>query len=538
MDPGLHDQVLSRLWPLVRRRLRDDDEISQPRDDLGEALRRAIAIPAPEDILRSLLQANPIDVTLASSTSQGEPDATSKRNRCSPLHIAAMVHSSSNITDAILERNSDWCIATDRYGRSPLHILCLYVTNQITCRYAADRWQHIHHFIHSVLDRHPEAAVAVDKKGNTPLHRIACWQRQELVPISSRIAKYLLTPQDATAAKMVNRAGRDALLHAIHFRAPYHVFEDITKAFPESITEYKGKTPLITLLFKNWYHRDQASSSDGADGYNESLLMPRDALTNNFYASDDNVRCYENGHYFPWYIAFEIAARYAEKDGIKCMNQKNFDSFVWMATNPDRCPKLAYRAWCCRYGDLLDCVDPITGNFALHIMASTPPIDEATAERVEPHPLTDDAKAVEPLNDVVEVYPQAARRTNKDGKLPLRLAIESGRRWNSGVKALVKANPTALLYENLPLGALPHAFEKVAQGDDLSFTFLVMKETISGLLGSCDETGCKILSPARANGKKRQRLRTPPKSSAKRLFASPGSTAEEPKFTLTPNHKY
>ena len=513
---SLHDQVRLRFWPIVRRRLQDNADIDPLRDDLGEALRRAIVLSAPIDIIRSLLETNPADVTLASSPYSSEPDAASKRNQCSPLHIAAMKFAPSNIVDAILERNSDWCTATDSYGRSPLHILCLCVTNPSTNRQAEDRSVSIGRLVRSVLDRHPEAASMVDRKGNTPLHRIVCWQSQNLNILSRDIARSLLEAQPAAATK-VNRAGRDALLHAIHFRAPYCVVNEIITKCPASVTGYRGKAPLLTLVCRNWYHRDQASSFEGADGYNESLLMPRETLAKKLQSSD--TRALENGHWNPHHISQDIIRSY-------CSETKG-EVFRWMMTHPGLCPKLIQRIGYCTFDQCLKVASVSTGNFMLHTIASTPPIDEATTKQVEPHPLTDDAKAVCPLSEIVEMYPEAARKTNKAGELPLRLAIESGRRWDSGVRALVKANPTALLYENIPLGAIPHAFEKVVQEDDLSLTFQVMKETIGGILGSCDDSGCQILSPARSCGKKRQRHRTPPKSSAKRLFASPSNAGEQ-----------
>ena len=512
----LHDQVRLRLWSIVRRRLQDNTDIDPSRDDLREALRRAIVLSAPIDIVRSLLAMNPADVTLASSPFSSEPDAASKRNQCSPLHIAAMKYVPPNIVDAILERNPDWCIATDAYGRSPLHILCLCVTNSMTNRTAEDRRENIDHLVRSVLDRHPKAASIVDRKGNTPLHRIACWQSQSLYFLSRDIARSLMEAQPA-AAKKVNRAGRNALLHAIHFRAPYYVVNEIITKCPELVTGYKGKTPLLTLVLRNWYHRDQASSFEGADGYNESLLMPRETLAKKAESSD--TRAMENGHWHPIYIAKDIIRSYCSKT--------EGGMIRWMMTHPALCPKLIQRIGYCTFPYGLKFALASNGNFMLHTIASTPPIDEATTKQVEPHPLTDDAKAVCPVSEIAEMYPEAARKTNKAGKLPLQLAIESGRRWSSGVRALVKANPTALLYENIPLGAIPHAFEKVVQEDDLSLTFQVMKETIGGILGSCDDCGCKILSPARSCGQKRQRHRTPPKSSAKRLFASPSHAGEQ-----------
>ena len=515
----LHDQVRLRQWPTVRRCLENNTDISPPRDDLGEALRRAIVLSAPIDIIRSLLAMNPTIFTLASSPYSNEPDAASKRNRCSPLHIAAMKFSPANVVDAILERNSDWCVATDSYGRSPLHILCLYVSNASTNRLAEDRRHSIDHLVRSVLDRHPEAASMVDGKGNTPLHRISCWQSQRLYFLCGGIARSLLKAQPAAANK-VNRAGRNALLHAIHFRAPHMVVKEIIKKCPESVTGYKGKIPLLTLLLRNWYARDQASSYEGADGYNESLLMARETLAENFRSASSEARRLENGHWNPYLIAQDIIPLY-------CKDDPNNGPFIWTMTHPSLCPKLIQRIGYCTFDQSLKVASVSTGNFMLHTIASIPPIDKATAAKVEPHPLTDDAKDVCPLSEVAEMYPEAARKTNNDGKLPLRLATESGRSWKSGIRALVKANPTALLYENLPLGAIPHAFEKVVQEDDLSLTFQVMKETIGGILGSCDDSGCKILSPARSCGKKRQRHRTPPKSSAKRLFASPGGADEQ-----------
>ena len=81
------------------------------------------------------------------------------------------------------------------------------------------------------------------------------------------------------------------------------------------------------------------------------------------------------------------------------------------------------------------------GNAALHLAASTPAIVPKPHNYSRYHTPSDD-----PLETLVEAYPEAAGLKNRNGEIPLMLALSQGRRtWSSGVASLVQHEPEVLL---------------------------------------------------------------------------------------------
>jgi hypothetical protein len=64
------------------------------------------------------------------------------------------------------------------------------------------------------------------------------------------------------------------------------------------------------------------------------------------------------------------------------------------------------------------------------------------------------------LPRILNLYPDGARVLNEQEKLPLDVAVDDGRRWNSGIRLLLNAHPLALQSR-----AIPHALFPMILGE-------------------------------------------------------------------------
>jgi len=508
VPPSLHRLVVSRDWGSIRAvEHRTIGSRSSRYSDKKMALQAAIRINAPADIVRFLLRINSRDITFDCPVSRD-----GRREGCSPLHVAAMYFPSSHVVDALLEANPDSCLAKDQYGSTPLHLAALLVGgNNMSLLSKASN---IRYFVSAVLALHPDAAVSTDAKGNTPLHRIARWSHHRLWGMTSKIAKAFLDAAPESA-NVVNRAGQEPLLHAIHFRAPFDVVRPIIESHPDVLTTYNGRYSILSFLCKSWFELSAAFK------YTESLAMPlkdfRHALLDHFGNSegtDNNIvsltisNIKNNGYSTPYSIALQII-RSSTATGIDRGLELH-----WMARNPAYCPKLILRLGYC-LGQLG--IEDSNGDLPLHVIARTPP---DTSGANEPFPLSEDALALCPIEEMIRIRPSATRVVDRKGDLPLRLAISAGRGWKSGVRDLLKAHPAALHDEDtLPIGAIPHILGKVAQENDLGFMLNVVREAfkIQGITS-------KVLppsSPAKPSSSRKREILKIPKRPTKVLRKSP-----------------
>jgi len=75
------------------------------------------------------------------------------------------------------------------------------------------------------------------------------------------------------------------------------------------------------------------------------------------------------------------------------------------------------------------------GNLPLHIAASAPPYETTVPPELAPG---------RPIHLLLNRSPEGAMKVNKKGRLPLHLALESGKTLNNGVDALVEAFPESV----------------------------------------------------------------------------------------------
>jgi hypothetical protein len=97
------------------------------------------------------------------------------------------------------------------------------------------------------------------------------------------------------------------------------------------------------------------------------------------------------------------------------------------------------------------------GNLPIHVAAMGDfPSIRTTWRKPTEDDLTDFeatcGTAVSTIAVLLEANPSLARRRNRQGKLPLQLAIESGRDWQHGIGALADAFPAAIGHEDKETG--------------------------------------------------------------------------------------
>ena len=92
------------------------------------------------------------------------------------------------------------------------------------------------------------------------------------------------------------------------------------------------------------------------------------------------------------------------------------------------------------------------GDLPLHVIArQLPPLDGGIDEDYE----------LDFLNRVLELCPTAAEQFNHENHTALYVAIRSGRKWHSGIRRLLEANPAAIVNLALPRALLPRLFAMI-----------------------------------------------------------------------------
>lgn len=105
------------------------------------------------------------------------------------------------------------------------------------------------------------------------------------------------------------------------------------------------------------------------------------------------------------------------------------------------------------------------GNLPIHLCASIMPDFQEDAE-------------VDDLCELIDKGPQTLLIRNLAGKTPLQIAKESGRSWNTGICALLTANPESLESFHLQLALYPSILAKVPRDTNFIFRVLCNKPAI------------------------------------------------------------
>ena len=124
------------------------------------------------------------------------------------------------------------------------------------------------------------------------------------------------------------------------------------------------------------------------------------------------------------------------------------------------------------------------GDLPLHIVARIPPHfaplrDGASGDDDSDDDSDDGSDEIEQEDDegdfiqhILSLYPDAACAFNHDEKIPLVIAIQSGRLWRSGVFLLLSAHPAGTQELKLPTTIYPFLFERLTDHPDTVFRIL------------------------------------------------------------------
>jgi ankyrin repeat protein len=95
----------------------------------------------------------------------------------------------------------------------------------------------------------------------------------------------------------------------------------------------------------------------------------------------------------------------------------------------------------------------------------------------------------------VNAFPEGAKALDKDFKLPLHWAIETGKEWNEGIQSLVEAAPLALATRDGQNHLYP--FMMAAMISNVSLTFkLLLAKPHDGAIRNWKRIGGHIEGPA------------------------------------------
>ncbi|CAJ1906381.1 unnamed protein product [Cylindrotheca closterium] len=186
-------------------------------------------------------------------------------------------------------------------------------------------------------------------------------------------------------------------------------------------------------------------------GYRDHLnLRPIDILLQKIIMTEEVVKYVNNTGVALldelWETA-SILARYANSKKSQPQFQPTLHSCLRIFDFPFALKERALK----RYYQQLTVVDA-TGDLPLHVIArQTPPAEGGVDEDYE----------LDFLNRVLTLCPAAAAQWNNEHHTPLYVAIKSGRKWSSGVRRLLDANPAAIGNVQLPRALFPYLLARL-----------------------------------------------------------------------------
>ena len=357
-------------------------------------------------------------------------------------------------------------------GRKPLHVACDHDAPAVV--------------VQALLKVHPEASTMVGTSNMNPLH-ITCSSQHASV----HVIRVLLEGGIPSQTEMRDVDGDTPLHAACRCGAPIEVLEVLLQANPRAVRErdYEGLTPLLRLWVRYFVIL--------GDDVIQSVKGPGD-LTGELGEAWSKTELLLKYAYHGLYGTEELAS-----GGIP-RTTKGFPA-AQAGTAAPHCTQQIVHAVAA-----VDCPRPVVkiattiyprqieernevGLTPLMIAASTPIFkvrdlsDEGylLEDRIhgditdsdEDNQDDDDNSGQQPsvIGILLQASAESACVPDPEGRLPLHLALASGKRWNQGVKDLIECYSDALGIVDYKTGLAP--FELAAEGpkSDLSTIFEVIR---------------------------------------------------------------
>ena len=101
--------------------------------------------------------------------------------------------------------------------------------------------------------------------------------------------------------------------------------------------------------------------------------------------------------------------------------------------------------------------------------------EENTDDEEEESDDEDDDDEDDFLDQLITMYPEAASTWSRSGQIPLTVAINSGRRWNSGIARLLEAHPAGIEDQGLPLEYYSLVYAQVVRHNHMSILYGMLR---------------------------------------------------------------
>ena len=334
------------------------------------------------------------------------------------------------------------CKAVGVQGRTPLHVACDHDAPAVV--------------VEALLKAYPEASLMVGTSNMNPLH-ITCSSQHASV----HVVRVLLEGGHDLQSSMRDVDGDTPLHAACRCGAPIEVLELLLRANPSAVNErdYEGLTPLLRL----WVRYFVILGDDVIEG----VKGPAD-LTGDLGEAWKKT---------------ELLLRCAHAGSLE-------------TTPPDEVSPTGYVFRAVHAASAVDCPRPVVkiativhpnqieekdeeGMTPLLIAAQAPIFkvrdlsdegylledrihgDDTYSETL--HEEDQDSSQPSVIDILIQAGADAACIPDSLGRLPLHLAIGSGKRWGEGVKAILEAYPEALSHVDVVTGL--HPFLQAAAGD-------------------------------------------------------------------------
>jgi ankyrin repeat protein len=372
-----------------------------------------------------------------------------------PLHIACLKHPPPplNALKAIVKANRRALLLPDVDGMLPIHYVC---------KEGEDTYELLSML--GVLIRYcPESILIQDRKGCTPLHG-CCQGRKGL-----EFFKCLLDADECSVTSgaptvliLKDEMRRTALHFAVIHALDTEILAELIRAAPRTVDIecVRGYCPMhyacsylnvgeahIRLLLDENVRVSRLRGNTGwsclellTRTYKEYLDGEKRLRSECIHAqySCASIRNEEEKQDFSdiieqyWEKAILVAGgaslgRLLETNTI----QHDAPLFIHDIIRLDRCPSTLISLALVKHPEWLDVKDD-NGNLPLHTVASKFISRRCTKNHAQITRL------------LLRSHPDACREKNNDGKYPLVLAIESGKRWSSGLQDMLNAFPEAI----------------------------------------------------------------------------------------------
>ena len=362
-------------------------------------------------------------------------------------------------------------------GRSPLHVACDLDAPAVV--------------VQALLQAYPEASTMVGTSNMNPLH-IACSSQHASV----QVVRVLLEGGLEIQSSMRDVDGDTPLANACRCGAPIEVLDVLLRANPSVVNErdYEGLTPLLRLWVRYFVilGNDVIDAVKGpedltgelGEAWRKTVLLLRAAYHGSLEAS--------------------TAERGEEGSRTRSGALNSVFRAVHAASAVD-CPRQVVKIATILHPDQLEEEDEL-GRLPLFVAAAAPVFkvrdlsDEGysledrihgdDAEYDEANDTDQDGAGNSSAPSVIEIlvnaFPDAVRFRDRDGRLPLHLAILHGKRRFSGVESIVDTYPDALMLQDPITKLYPFMLAATIEKGECTTIFELLKSNPSLVQGALD----------------------------------------------------